>query len=108
MVWIAASASSAPVPNQVRSTFVGNTAKVATAMTDGFGTPGASISLENGELIFNCELRLCSMNLAQANNPIRLVSTIQTKEPGRGVFLTIDKKRLLLASIDRRIAFLAA
>jgi predicted RNA-binding protein YlxR (DUF448 family) len=48
------------------------------------------------------------MNLAQANNPIRLVSTIQTKEPGRGVFLTIDKKRLLLASIDRRIAFLAA
>ena len=108
MVWIAASASSAPVPNQIRSTFVGNTTKVATAMTDGFGTPGASISLENGELIFNCELRLCSMNLAQANNPIRLVSTIQTKEPGRGVFLTIDKKRLLLASIDRRIAFLAA
>jgi hypothetical protein len=47
MVWIAASASSAPVPNQIRSTFVGNTTKVAPAMTDGFGTPGASISLEN-------------------------------------------------------------
>ena len=107
MVWIAASASSAPAPNQIRSTFVGNTMKINTAMTDGFGTPGASITLENGELIFNCELRLCSMNLNQANNPIRLVSSIQTKEPGRGVFVTVDKKRFLLASIDRRIAFLA-
>jgi hypothetical protein len=108
MVWIAASASSAPAPNQIRSTVVGNTTKINTAMTDGFGTPGASITLENGELIFNCELRLCSMNLNQANNPIRLISSIQTKEPGRGVFVTVDKKRFLLASIDRRIAFLAA
>ena len=107
MVWIAASASSAPAPNQIRSTFVGNTMKINTAMTDRFGTPGASITLENGELIFNCELRLCSMNLNQANNPIRLISSIQTKEPGRGVFVTVDKKRFLLASIDRRIAFLA-
>jgi hypothetical protein len=108
MVWIAASASTAPVPNQIRSTFVGNTMKITSAMTDGFGTPGASITLENGELIFNCELRLCSMNLNQANNPIRLVSSIQTKEPGRGVFVTVDKKKFLLASIDRRIAFLAS
>ena len=108
MVWIAASASSATVPNLIKSTFVGNPKKITTATTDGFGTPGASITLENGELVFNCESRLCSMNLAQANNTIRLVSTIQTKEPGRGVFVIINKKRFLLASIDRRIAFLAA
>jgi hypothetical protein len=108
MVWIAASQTSAPAPNQIRSTFVGNTQKVATATTDGFGTPGASLTLENGELVFNCELRLCYMNLTQANSPIRLASSTQTKEPSRGVFVTIDKKRFLLASIDRRIVFLAA
>jgi hypothetical protein len=108
MVWIAASATSAPAPNQIRSTFVGNTQKITTAFTDGFGTPGAYLTLTNGELIFNCELRLCSMNLTQANNPIRLASSIQTKELGRGIFVTVDKKRFLLASIDRRIAFLAA
>ena len=108
MVWIAASASSTPVPNQIRSTFVGNTERINTANTDGFGTPGASITLENGELIFNCELRLCSMNLTKANNPIRLVSSTQTKEPGRGVFVAVDKKRFLLASIGRRIVFIAA
>jgi hypothetical protein len=108
MVWIAANASSAPAPNQIRSTFVGNTQKITTAFTDGFGTPGAHLTLTNGELIFNCELRLCSMNLTQANNPIRLASSTQTKELGRGIFVTVDKKRFLLASIDRRIAFLAA
>jgi hypothetical protein len=108
MVWIAASQTSVPTPNQIRSTFVGNTQKIAAATTDGFGTPGASLTLENGELIFNCELRLCYMNLTQANSPIRLASSTQTKEPGRGVFVTIDKKRFLLASLDRRIVFLAA
>ena len=107
MVWIAADASSAPVPNQIRSTFVGNTAKITTAVIEGFGTPGAYITLENGEVIFNCELRLCYMDLTKANSPIRLVSSTQTKEPGKGVFVTVDKKRLLLASIDRRITFLA-
>jgi hypothetical protein len=108
MVWIAASADSAPAPNQIRSTFVGNTKRIITATTDGFGTPGAYLTLQNGELIFNCELRLCSMDLTQADNPIRLASSIQTKELGRGIFITVDKKRFLVASIDRRIAFLAA
>jgi hypothetical protein len=108
MVWIAANASSSPVPNQIRSTFVGNTARINTAVIEGFGTPGAYMTLENGQLIFNCELRLCSMDLTKANNPVRLISATQTKEPGRGVFVTLDKKRYLLASLDRRIAFLAA
>jgi hypothetical protein len=108
MVWIAANSSSAPAPNQIRSTFVGDTKKITTANTDGFGTPGASITLDNGQLIFNCELRLCSMDLTKANNPIRLVTSTQTKEPGLGVFVTVEKKRFLLAAIDRRIAFIAA
>ena len=108
MVWIAANADSATVPNQIKSTFVGFTERIATAAIEGFGTPGSYLTLENGELIFNCELRLCSMDLTKANNPIRLVSSLQTKEPGRGVFVTVDKKRFLLATLDRRIAFLAA
>ena len=108
MVWIAAGTNSAPVPNQIRSSFVGKTKDIATATIEGFGTPGAYLTLDNGELIFNCESRLCLMNLALPNNPIRLVSSTQTTEPGHGVFVTIDKKKFLLAAIDRRIAFIAA
>ncbi len=108
MVWIAAGTNSAPVQNQIRSTFVGKTKDIATATIDGFGTPGARITLQNGELILNCEMRLCSMNLSLPNSPIRLVSSIQTTEPSHGVFVTIDKKKFLLVALDRRIAFLAA
>ncbi len=108
MVWIGASASSAPVPNQIRSTFIGKTKDVTTATVEGFGTPGAYLTLDNGELIFNCELRLCSMNLTQPSSPTRLVSSIQTTDPAHGVFVTIDKKRFLLAALDRRIAFITA
>ena len=108
MVWIAAGANSAPVPNQIRSTFVGKTKEITTASIDSFGTPGARISLENGELILNCEMRLCSMNLALPNSPIRLVTSRQTIEPGHGIFITVDKKRFLLAALDRRIAFITA
>jgi hypothetical protein len=108
MVWIAAGTNSAPVPNQIRSTFIGKTKDIATATIEGFGTPGAYLTLDNGELIFNCESRLCSMNLTLPNNPVRLVSSTQTTEPGHGVFVTIDKKKFLLAAIDRRIAFIIA
>ena len=108
MVWIAAGANSGLVPNQIRSTFVGKTKEIATANINSYGTPGARISLENGELILNCEMRLCSMNLALPNNPIRLVTSLQTIEPGHGIFITVDKKRFLLAALDRRIAFIVA
>ena len=108
MVWIAAGANSGLVPNQIRSTFVGKTKEIATANINSYGTPGARISLETGELILNCEMRLCSMNLALPNNPIRLVTSLQTIEPGHGIFITVDKKRFLLAALDRRIAFIVA
>ena len=108
MVWIAAGTSSAPVPNQIRSTFVGKTKDISTATIDNYGTPGARLTLENGELIFNCEMRLCSMNLALPNTPIRLVTSRQSIEPGHGIFVTVEKKKFLLAAMDRRIAFLAA
>jgi len=106
MVWIAAANNLVLAPNQIRSTFVGKTKDIAIAATDGFGTPGAYLTLDNGELIFSCESRLCSMNLSQPNNPIRLITSSQTAEPSHGIFLTIDKKRFLLAALDRRIAFL--
>ena len=108
MVWIAAGTSSSPVPNQIRSTFVGKTKEIYTATIDSYGTPGARLSLENGELIFNCEMRLCSMNLTLPNNPIRLITSRQSIEPGYGIFITVEKKKFLLAALDRRIAFLAA
>jgi hypothetical protein len=108
LVWLAAGASSSLVPNQIRSTFVGKTKDIATFLTDGFGTPGAPITLENGELIFNCQLRLCSLNLTQPASSIRLVTSTQTAEPGHGVFVIVEKKRFLVAALDRKIAFIAA
>ncbi len=106
MVWIAAGSNSAPIPNQIRTNFVGKVAEISTASITGFGTPGAKLNLENGEVIFNCENRLCSMNLNQPNFPIKLVTATQTVDPGQSAWVTVDKKRFLLASIDRLITFI--
>ena len=106
MVWIAAGSNSVPIPNQIRTTFVGKLADISTASITGFGTPGAKLNLENGELIFNCENRLCSMSLNQPNFPIKLVTSTQTIDPGQSAWLTVDKKRFLLASIDRLLTFI--
>jgi hypothetical protein len=48
------------------------------------------------------------MNLTLPNTPIRLVTSRQSIEPGHGIFVTVEKKKFLLAAMDRRIAFLAA
>jgi hypothetical protein len=105
LVWIAAGTITAPEPNQIRSTFLGTMSSISSVAIEGFGTPGPRLTLENGELIFNCELRLCALNLNQVNNPIRLVTSAQTIDPGSGVFITVDKKRYLLAALDRKFIF---
>ena len=107
-VWIAAGPNTAPEPNQIRSTFLGKMSSISSVAIEGFGTPGPRLTLENGELIFNCELRLCAINLNQVNSPIRLVSSSQTIEPGGSVFIKVDKKRYLLAALDRKFTFFAA
>jgi hypothetical protein len=107
-VWIAAGPNTAPEPNQIRSTFLGKMSSISSVAIEGFGTPGPRLTLENGELIFNCELRLCAINLNQVNNPIRLVTSSQTIEPGSSVFIKVDKKRYLLAALDRKFTFFAA
>jgi len=108
MVWIAAGPNTTPVPNQLRSTFIGKTSEITSVASVGFGSPGAHLTLDNGELIFNCELRICALNLSQANSQIRLVNSVQTNDPGRGVFITLDKKRYLLATLDQKFTFFAA
>jgi hypothetical protein len=108
MVWIASSPNSTPAPNQIRSTFIGKTSEIKAVASVGFGTPGAHLTLENGELIFNCELRLCALNLNQASNQIRLITSVQTTDLGRGVFVKVEKKRFLLAALDRKFTFFAA
>jgi hypothetical protein len=108
MVWIASSPNSTPAPNQIRSTFVGKTSEISAVASLGFGTPGAHLTLENGELIFNCELRLCALDLSQTSNQIKLVASAQTTDPGRGIFVTVDKNRYLLAALDRKFTFFAA
>jgi hypothetical protein len=105
LVWLAAGPITAPAPNQIRSTFLGKMSNITSVAIEGFGTPGPHLTLENGELIFNCELRLCALNLTQVNNPIRLVTSAQTIDPGSGVFITVDKKRYLLAVLDRKFIF---
>ncbi len=105
MVWIAAATNSAPIPNQIRTSFLGKTAEILSASITGFGTPGAKLNLENGQLIFNCENRLCSMSLNQPNFPIKLITSTQTIDPGQSAWVTVDKKRYLLASIDRLLTF---
>lgn len=105
MVWIAAATNTAPIPNQIRTSFLGKTAEILSASITGFGTPGAKLNLENGQLIFNCENRLCSMSLNQPNFPIKLITSTQTIDPGQSAWVTVDKKRYLLASIDRLLTF---
>lgn len=45
------------------------------------------------------------MSLNQPNFPIKLITSTQTIDPGQSAWVTVDKKRYLLASIDRLLTF---
>ena len=106
LAWIAAGENSNLRPNQIRSSLIGKLDEISTISTEDFGSPGAQFNLENGELIFNCQLRLCTVNLTQTSAAIKLVTALQTTEASTSAWVLLDKKRYLVATQNRNIIFL--
>jgi hypothetical protein len=106
LVWIASAGNRLVQPNQIRSSFISKLSAISTFLVDGYGLPGAQLNLENGELIFNCQLRLCSIKLAEGSSTVRLASSTQTTEMSTSAWVNIDTKRYLLATQNKKIIFL--
>jgi hypothetical protein len=107
--WLAASAASAPKPNQLRWAFLNDSLKISKITTENFGTPGSFLTTDGRSIAFNCEVRLCTVDTSKKDlgqAAIRLVSSTQGAEPTQSTWVTVNKVKYLLATIKGKLALL--
>jgi len=107
--WLAASAATAPKANQVRWASLDNPTKISKVTTENFGTPGEFMTTDGKTIIFNCQERLCALDTSKKDlgqSAIRLVSSTQGSEPTQSAWVTVNKVKYLLATINGKLALL--
>ncbi len=107
--WLAASAATAPKPNQVRWAMLSDSTKISKLTTENFGTPGEFMTTDGKTIIFNCQERLCALDTSKKDlgqAAIRLVSSTQGSEPTQSAWVTVNKVKYLLATINGKLALL--
>ena len=109
VTWLAASAVTAPKPNQVRWTMLKDSTKISKLTTENFGTPGQFMATDGKTIIFNCQERLCALDTSKKDlgqAAIRLVSSTQGSEPTQSAWVTVNKVKYLLGTINGKLALL--
>jgi hypothetical protein len=107
--WLAASAASTPKPNQVRWTSLKTPTQIYKATTENFGTPGEFLTTDGKIVVFNCQERLCALDTSKKDlgqSAITLVSSTQGSEPIQSAWVTVNKVKYLLASVNGKLSLL--
>jgi len=107
--WLAASTATAPKPNQVRWALFSDPTKISSLTTENFGTPGEYLTTDGKTIIFNCQERLCALDTSKKDlgqAAIRLVSSTQGSEPTQSAWVTVNKIKYLLATVNGKLALL--
>jgi len=107
--WLAASAASAPKPDQIRWSWLKDSTKIYKSTTENFGTPDRYLATDGKTIIFNCQERLCALDTSKKDlgqSAIRLVSSTQGPEPTQSAWVTVNKVKYVLATINGKLALL--
>jgi hypothetical protein len=107
--WLATSSITAPKPNQLRWARLSDPMKISKITTENFGTPGEFMTTDGKTIIFNCQERLCALDTSKKDlgqSAIRLVSSTQGSDPIQSAWVTVNKVKYLLATINGKLALL--
>ena len=107
--WLASSIESLPKPNQIRWAMLNSSMEITSITTESFGTPSAYLSINGKTIVFNCQERLCALDTGRASagqSAISLIRNGQNLDPSQSAWVSINKVRFLLASVNNKLALL--
>jgi len=107
--WLASSPTTAPKPNQLRWALLSDPMEISKITTENFGTPGEFMTTDGKTIIFNCQERLCALDTSKkvlGQSAIRLVSSTQGSGPTQSAWVTVNKVKYLLATVNGKLALL--
>ena len=109
VTWLSASSASFPKPNQIRWALLSKPLEISNITTENFGTPGEHLSTDGRTILFNCQDRLCALDLNKKDlgqGAIRLIRSTQGSETTQSAWVTIKKVKYVLATVNGKLALL--
>jgi hypothetical protein len=104
--WLTSSALTMPKAEQVRWAYLSTPKVLKTLPTTGYGTPSKYLSSNGSTTIFNCQARLCAIDLY--SEKISLVTKEQNVDGFESAWIVKNKLRYLVAGIGNKLVSLRA
>jgi hypothetical protein len=107
--WLASSSTTSPKPNQLRWALLSEPMEISKITTENFGAPGEFMITDGKTIIFNCQERLCALDRGKKDlgqSAIRLVSSTQGSGPTQSAWVTVNKIKYLLATVNGKLSLL--
>jgi len=106
VVWMAGPSKTPGVADQIRWLKLDEPKKISKIISGSFGRPGEHISTDGKTIIYNCQERLCAINIEKktfGQSSIRLVSSPQQLTPIDTVWVSINRSLNLLAGKNGKV-----
>ena len=104
--WLTSSTLTVPKAEQIRWAYLSAPKVVKTVPTTGYGTPSKSLSSNGTTTVFNCEERLCALDIS--TNALSLVAKEQSVNGLDSTWIVLKNARYLVAGIDNKLLLLRA
>uniref|UniRef100_UPI0040497E87 fibronectin type III domain-containing protein n=1 Tax=Candidatus Planktophila sp. TaxID=2175601 RepID=UPI0040497E87 len=104
--WLTSSTLTLPKAERIRWAYLSAPKAIKTAATNGYGTPSKFLSTNGSTTVFNCEERLCALNIS--TSALSLVAKEQSANGLDSTWIVLKNTRYLVAGIDNKLLLLRA
>jgi hypothetical protein len=104
--WFTSSTLTLPKAEQIRWAYLASPSVIKTLPSTGYGTPSKYLSSNGSTTIFNCEERLCALDLSAQK--LSLVSKEQIVDGVDSAWIVLKNARYLVAGIGNQLVSLRA
>ena len=104
--WLTSSVLTLPRAEQIRWAYLATPTVIKTLPTNGYGTPSKFLSSNGSTTIFNCQQRLCALDVS--TDALSLVAKEQNIDGFDSAWIVLNKVRYLISGIDGNLLSLRA
>jgi hypothetical protein len=104
--WLTSSTLTLPRADQIRWAYLSAPTVIKTLTTNGYGTPSKFLSSDGSTTIFNCQERLCAVDIGKST--LSLVSKEQNPDGFDSAWIVLNKIRYLISGINNQLLLLRA
>ena len=104
--WLTSSTLTIPSAEKIRWTYLATPMDIKTLPTTGYGTPNKFLSSNGSTTIFNCQQRLCALDIS--TDALSLVTKEQSFDGFDSAWIVLNNVRYLISGIDNKLVSLRA